>query len=97
MKTIELMNEAIVRRRAYHMEREENDPIGLDSPTELKDDGCEGYVMYTEDVYNFANEEERHDMFMHMIEAAHYGMDPLEQFVKEAAQCVKEFKDRRKK
>lgn len=70
MKKVELMNTAIVRRQAFYMERDENDVIGTDSPTEIRDDGCDGYVMYAEDVYNFANEAERRDMFMRMINGA---------------------------
>lgn len=99
MGKVDLMNEAIVRRRAFFMERDKDDRIGMDPPTEIKDDGCEGYVMYAEDAYNFENEIDRRDMFMHMIEGIYYGSDKdpdsLHQFVLEATRCMKAFKDER--
>lgn len=100
MEKVELMNEAIVRRRAFYMERDPHDNIGLDSETEIKDEGLDGYVMHAEDTYNFTKEEDRKDMLMRILDGIwrekDKNPDSLSDFLTEAAQCVREFEEGRK-
>lgn len=98
MKDVELMNEAIVRRRAFYMERDPHDNIGLDSETEIKDEGLDGYVMYAEDTYNFTKKEDRKDMLMRILDgiwrAENKDPGSPSDFLKEAAQCARKFEER---